>query len=76
MGSYNMSRQLKILISEADYAALRREAYELRTTMSALVRLRLGHPQVVPAVKPISVTQAPMLVEDDEDVPPKSDPTM
>jgi hypothetical protein len=70
-----MSRQLNILISEADYATLRREAYELRTTMSALVRLRLGHPQVVPAVKAISVIQAPMLVEDDEDVPPKSDLT-
>jgi len=43
--------------------------------MSALARLRLGHPQVVPAVKAISVIQAPMLVEDDEDVPPKSDLT-
>jgi hypothetical protein len=57
-----MARQLNVLISETDYAALRRDAYELNTSMSALVRLRLGHAQVIPAMKAIP----------DDDLPPKS----
>ena len=69
-----MSRQLNILISETDYTALRREAYELHTTMSVLVRLSLSRLHLVPAMKAIPVIQPLALVEDDENLPPKSGP--
>ena len=42
---------------------------------AALVRLRLGHFQIVPAVKAIRTIHALPLVEEDEDLPAKSDPT-
>jgi hypothetical protein len=42
---------------------------------AALVRLRLGHSQIVPAMKVIPVIQPLALVEDDEDLPLKSVPT-
>ena len=70
-----MPKQFDVQLSDAEYEALLRiEAFKLHTTMAALLRLSLSRLLLVRTVKPISVIQAPALV-DNEDLPPKSGPT-